>query len=77
MKEEEEDFQAPPPTRASDMENGIFNIVVTLTRHYSMEMPAHEARARVAEYLDRLAQGLRTTPDPEDPVAQREKETHA
>ena len=50
-------------TRGQELENNIFNLVITLSRYYSDKMPAEIARNRVADYLERLSQGLRNIED--------------
>jgi hypothetical protein len=55
--------QQPPPVSETDLETGIFNLVVTLTRMYTASMPAELAKEKTALYLERLASGLRATPE--------------
>lgn len=50
----------PPASTTRDLENGIFNMVVTLTKQLSYLTPPDVARNYVASYLLRLAEGLKS-----------------
>jgi hypothetical protein len=56
--------EAPPQTRAADIEGGIFNLTITLCHMYEAEMGGgrEAAKERVAAYLERLIDGLRAQP---------------
>lgn len=51
-------FDKPPVTSTNDIEVGIFNLVITLVKMHEAEGDA-AARERVADYLERLINGLR------------------
>lgn len=61
---EQSGFEAPPQTRATDIEHGIFNLVITLCHMYETEMGGGREAAKegVAAYLERLIDGLRAQP---------------
>lgn len=62
MQEElQTESEAPPQVR--EIENGIFNMVITLCQHISVSHPPEVAREYVATYLDRIADGLRQLPE--------------
>lgn len=63
MNDEEREEQGPPqgPPGPHELENGIFALVVTLTRTLTTELGADGAREYVSTYLERLAGGLRST----------------
>lgn len=45
-------------THAGEMEDGIFNMVVSLCQQKAAHMPMAQAKAEVADYLKSLADGL-------------------
>lgn len=59
--------EAAPATSAEHLEHGIFQLVVALVVHYRSVTSSRAARARVAEYLQRLLVGLAD----EDPTPER------
>lgn len=42
-----------------EIENGIFNMIVTLCQHKANFIPIHDAKEEVAKYLEQLIVGLR------------------
>lgn len=44
-----------------EIEQGIYNMVVTLVTSKALVMPMPQAKLQVATFLDRLADGLRET----------------
>lgn len=56
-------FDSAPQAQADAIENGIFNLVITLCRFYEQAEPAEQARRRVALYLERVAAGLHLAAD--------------
>lgn len=58
MSEREEG--SPPDTTISDLQNGIFNMVIALCQLMSAIEPMETAREEVANYLEDLADNLRT-----------------
>lgn len=57
MSEKEEEVATPSQIR--DLENGIFNLSVTLAQTLSATGNKHEARLYVASYLERIATALK------------------
>jgi len=51
--------EQPGPSGVRELENGIFNMTVTLVQHLQTEYPQKVAREYVATYLDRLSHELR------------------
>ncbi len=46
------------PSQIRDIENGIFNMVITLVQTLSQANPPEKSRAYVIRYLERLSAGL-------------------
>lgn len=42
-----------------ELEDGIFNFIVHLVRHYAQQMTPEQARQRVAQWCEDIAAGLR------------------
>lgn len=58
MAEEKEESPKGTPSQIHDLENGIFNMVITLTQTLSLNNDPQTARAYVIHYLERLSAGL-------------------
>lgn len=65
-EEEKNEEESTVPSQIRDIENGIFNMVITLCRHLETKMESDAARRYVASYLDRLAQGLHQVDNPDE-----------
>lgn len=57
--EESEPLAAESMLSDVSLENGIFNLTVHLVHHYETTMPAADARAQAAVYLEKIVAGLR------------------
>lgn len=42
------------------LQDGIFNMVVTLCQHKANSLPMAQAKEEVAQWLDKISNGLRT-----------------
>jgi hypothetical protein len=47
---------------STELENGLFNLVVTLCQHKAATMSLGDAKAQVAEYLRKIIMGLDDSP---------------
>lgn len=64
MNDEEDLANQPPVTSRSEIEHGLFNLVITLARLYEGEgLTSEQARELTASYLERLIAGLRARPE--------------
>lgn len=53
------------PAYADSLSTAIFNMVITLCQHNMEHMPPAQAKNEVADWLQRIVDGLRIDPDKE------------
>lgn len=64
QEKQDKELDQPPVMGRAEIEQGIFSLVITLSRMHEGEgCSAEQARERTALYLDRLINGLRTRPE--------------